>query len=214
MNPKRKKPYGTGHALLQVRDKIDRNFAVINADDYYGKEAFSAMAKALKLRPFDSYSFCTMSYYLENTISENGYVSRGECFIDSNGKLNGIIERPHIEKINGTIYRKDENLNKIKIDGKTIVSMNFWGFTPKCFDFGQELFLSFLKENYQDVKAEFFIALIINEIIKSGSASVEVLSSGAQWFGVTYKEDKDYVQKQIKALRDNNIYPEKLWGYA
>lgn len=211
VNPERTKPWGTGHALLMAKDAVKENFAIINADDFYGKEAFEVMAKALMQKDKNSYQFTTMAYLLKNTVSDHGFVSRGECQVDAQGFLTDVTERTHIEKINGQLKRKDDNGQMIPIDENTVVSMNFWGFTPKCFEFGQELFLKFLEENKTNIKAEFFIPSVVNEILKSGKATVEVLKSDAKWFGVTYKEDKIIVQKAIEALKAANVYPENLW---
>ncbi|UMB52396.1 nucleotide-diphospho-sugar transferase [Lutibacter sp. A64] len=210
-NPERTKPWGTGHALLMTKDVVKENFAIINADDFYGKEAFKVMAQELvKIDP-NSYNFNMMGYLLKNTVSEHGFVSRGECEVDENGFLTEINERLHIEKVNNYLIRKDENGVFVPIDGDAVVSMNFWGFTPKCFEFGASLFEKFLEENKGNLKAEFFIPLIVSEILKSGKATVEVLKSDAKWFGVTYKEDKEIVQKEIELLQKNKSYPAKLW---
>lgn len=211
INPERKKPWGTGHALLMAKDAVKENFAIINADDFYGKEAFEVMAKSLAQKNTASYNFNTMAYFLKNTVSDYGFVSRGECQVNDGGYLTDVTERTHIEKINGELMRKDDNGQFIPIDENTIVSMNFWGFTPKCFEFGTQLFEEFLETTKEDLKAEFYIPSIVNEILKSGKASVEVLKSDAKWFGVTYKEDKEIVQKAIRELKDNNIYPRQLW---
>ncbi|WP_298266155.1 sugar phosphate nucleotidyltransferase [uncultured Lutibacter sp.] len=211
VNPNREKPWGTGHALLMAKDVVNENFAIINADDFYGKEAFEIMAKSLKEIDSNSYNFNMMGYLLKNTVSDYGYVSRGECKVDAKGYLTDVTEQTHIEKINGNIIRKDENGVYVPIDENAVVSMNFWGFTPKCFEFGSQLFEEFLEENKNDLKSEFFIPLVVNEILKSGIASVKVLTSNAKWFGVTYKEDKELVQNEIEKLKKNNIYPSKLW---
>jgi dTDP-glucose pyrophosphorylase len=211
INPVRTKPWGTGHALLMAKDAVKENFAIINADDFYGKEAFEVMAQALIEKDKSSYQFTTMAYLLKNTVSDYGFVSRGECQVDSNGYLTDVTERTHIEKINGKFMCKDNNGEFIPIDENTIVSMNFWGFTPKCFEFGEQLFNEFLEENKANFKAEFFIPSVVNEILKTGIATVEVLKSDAKWFGVTYKEDKENVQKAIGKLKDSKVYPVKLW---
>jgi len=211
VNPNREKPWGTGHALLMAKDVVNENFAIVNADDFYGKEAFEIMAKSLKEIDSNSYNFNMMGYLLKNTVSDYGYVSRGECKVDAKGYLTDVTEQTHIEKINGNIIRKDENGVYVPIDENAVVSMNFWGFTPKCFEFGSQLFEEFLEENKNDLKSEFFIPLVVNEILKSGIASVKVLTSNAKWFGVTYKEDKELVQNEIEKLKKSNIYPSKLW---
>lgn len=210
-NSKRKKPWGTGHALLMAKDAVKENFAIINADDFYGKDAFNTMAKSLMDTNQESFEFSTMAYLLKNTVSDHGFVSRGECMVNNQGYLTGVIERTHIEKINNQLMRKDDNGNYIPIDENTVVSMNFWGFTPKYFEFGNKLFEEFLELNRSNLKAEFFIPLIVNEILKSDKATVKVLNSNAKWFGVTYKEDKEIVQHKIEQLIKQNIYPSKLW---
>ncbi len=194
-----------------AKDEVTENFAIINADDFYGKEAFEIMAKALTEMDKESYHFNMMAYLLKNTVSDHGFVSRGECQVDENNFLTDVTERTHIEKINGKLMRKDDNGDFIPIDENTIVSMNFWGFTPKCFEFGGALFEEFLKESEHDLKAEFFITSVVNEILKSENASLEVLQSNSKWFGVTYKEDKEIVKKEIAKLRAQKVYPTNLW---
>ncbi|MBP8793711.1 MAG: nucleotide-diphospho-sugar transferase [Lutibacter sp.] len=210
-NTERTKPWGTGHAMMMARDVVNENFAIINADDFYGKEAFEIMAKKLRETNKDSYDFSTMAYLLKNTVSDHGFVSRGECEVNKNDYLTDVTERTHIEKVNGSLIRKDEDGVFVPISGDTIVSMNFWGFTPKCFEFVDNLFLEFLEENKENLKAEFFIPLLVSEMINSGVASVKVLKSNAKWFGVTYKEDKEIVQNEIAMLIKQQIYPSKLW---
>ena len=210
-NSERQKPWGTGHALMMAKDVVKENFAIINADDFYGKEAFKTMAKKLTETDKDSFNFSTIAYLLKNTVSDHGFVSRGECMVNEQGFLTDVIERTHIEKINNYLLRKDEDAVFVPINPDTIVSMNFWGFTPKCFEFAETLFESFLEQNINNLKAEFFIPLIVSEMIKSGIANVEVLKSNSKWFGVTYKEDKEIVQKEIEQLRSKNSYPSKLW---
>lgn len=211
IDPSRTKPWGTGHALLMAKDEVKENFAIINADDFYGREAFNVMAKSLESTDKNSYDFNMMAYLLKNTVSDHGYVSRGECEVDEKGYLVDVTERTHIEKTAGGLIRKDDDENLIPIDENTVVSMNFWGFTPKCFEFGDKLFEAFLEANKDNPKAEFFIPLVVSDILNSDKGSVEVLKSDAQWFGVTYKEDKAIVQAEIKKLKDNGVYPKQLW---
>lgn len=210
-NPQREKPWGTGHAMLMAKDVVHENFAIINADDFYGRDAFVAMAKYLKSIDKNSFDFSMMAYLLKNTVSDHGFVSRGECEVDDKGFLSHIVERTHIEKTKEGLVRKDDEGNLIPIDENTVVSMNFWGFTPRCFEYTEALFESFLEENKDNLKAEYFIPLIVNGYLKNGTASVKVLTSDARWFGVTYKEDKASVQKEIQALKKKNIYPTHLW---
>ena len=211
INPERTKPWGTGHALLMTKDVVKENFAIINGDDFYGKEAFEVMAKSLSKKDMNSYDFNTMAYLLKNTVSDHGYVSRGECLVNDKNYLVDVTERTHIEKIDGKIIRKDDDGTYILIDGNTVVSMNFWGFTPRFFEFGQALFEKFLEMNKENLKAEFYIPNIISDLLKSSTATVEVLKSDAKWFGVTYKDDKPIVQKAIEQLKNKNIYPKHLW---
>ena len=211
INPERTKPWGTGHALLMAKDVVKENFAIINADDFYGPEAFDVMAKSLMKKDKESYEFNTMAYLLKNTVSDHGFVSRGECAVNEKGFLTGVTERTHIEKIDGKLMRKEDDGTFVEIDENTVVSMNFWGFTPKCFEFGNQLFEQFLEETKTDLKAEFYLPSIVNEILKSGKASVEVLQSDAKWFGVTYREDKEIVEKAIGELKKQNVYPINLW---
>ncbi|PHS54658.1 MAG: nucleotide-diphospho-sugar transferase [Lutibacter sp.] len=207
----RQKPWGTGHALLMAKDAVNENFAVINADDFYGKEAFEVMAESLKIIDKKSTNFNMMGYVLKNTVSDYGFVSRGECQVDETGNLTGITERTHIEKVNGKLKYKDENGDLHSISEETIVSMNFFGFTPKYFNVSASLFESFLEENYKEPKTEFFIPLAVNHVIVKNIATMEVLKSNARWFGVTYKQDKEYVTSEIQKLKEKNVYPAKLW---
>lgn len=210
-NPDRVKPYGTGHAMLMAKDAVKENFAIINADDFYGREAFVSMAKYLQSIDKDSHDFSMMAYLLKNTISEHGFVSRGECAVDEKGFLTNVVERTHIERLDGALMRKDDEGSFIPIDENVIVSMNFWGFTPKCFEYTEQLFDSFLEENKGNLKSEYFIPLIVNGYLENGTGSVKVLTSDAKWFGVTYKEDKEAVQEAIQSLKKEGIYPKNLW---
>ena len=208
----RKKPWGTAHALLMAKDAVNENFAVINADDFYGRDAFVEIVKSLNSADKDSCAFSMMGYILKNTISDYGFVSRGECSVDENGFLTGVVERTHIEKIDGALKFIDDNENLVPISEDTIVSMNFFGFTPKYFEVSEMLFEEFLEVNYKEAKAEFFIPLVVNYLIVNNIASMEVLKSNARWFGVTYKDDKAYVTSEIKKLKELGIYPPKLWN--
>ncbi len=207
----RLKPWGTGHALLVAKDLIEGNFAVINADDFYGKKAFEVMANQLQKSTKNSTVFSMVGFQLKNTISINGAVSRGECIVDDFNKLLSITERTHIERINETVCYKDDKGVFIEIDENTIVSMNFWGFTPQFFDFLEKQFYKFLKVYQNDLKKEFFLPSVVNELIQQKLASVTVLTSDSKWLGVTYKEDKKHVVEQINILKEEGIYPNKLW---
>tara|TARA_B110000902_G_scaffold264574_1_gene346434 strand:+ start:715 stop:1626 length:912 start_codon:yes stop_codon:yes gene_type:complete len=212
VNSERVKPWGTGHALLMLKEVVEENFAIINADDFYSRQAFNVIAAQLRNTDKNSYDFSMVAYSLKNTVSDNGYVSRGECTVNKKGFLTDVTERVRIEKINGTLKSKDEYENMNPIDENTTVSMNFWGFTPKCFEFGTELFLDFLENNRENLNAEFYLPAIVNKMLASKKASVKVLASDSKWFGITYFEDKKNVQEEINELKKTGVYPTKLWG--
>ncbi len=210
-NSKREKPWGTGHAVLMTKNVVNENFAIINADDFYGREAFNDIAKQLIKTKENSFEFCMIGYALKNTISENGYVSRGECFVNKEGYLTNVIERTRIETIDGYLKFEDEKGKMVSIDKETTVSMNIWGFTTNYFEYGEKLFLDFLEKNKENLKAEFYLPFIINSLLASKKATVKVLKSKAKWFGVTYNEDKENVEKEIKKLKEAGVYPINLW---
>jgi len=209
----RQKPWGTGHALLMAAGKINGPFAVINSDDFYGRGAYQSIADYYqKLTSSETNEYCMVGYTLENTVSDNGYVSRGICHADAASNLIDVVERVHIERIPSGIAYKDEEGRFINIPGNSVVSMNFWGFTPSFFGFLKTGFDAFLRKNARDLKAEFFIPTVVNEMIKSSMATVKVLNCGERWFGMTYKEDREIVVKSIRKLIKGGGYPEKLWG--
>ncbi|MDM8161266.1 sugar phosphate nucleotidyltransferase [Labilibaculum sp. K2S] len=209
-NLEREKPWGTGHAILMAKNCINEPFAVINADDYYGVEAFATIAEYLSNSITDEEN-CMVGYQLGNTISENGSVSRGVCGTNENDHLTTVVERTHIEKLeNGIAYKENEEW--VQLVPQTTVSMNFWGFTPKLFDYLETQFTFFLKEEGDQLKSEFFIPSVVANIIKDGKTRVKVLKSDAQWFGVTYREDKEKAVKAIGKLIEKGTYPSKLWA--
>ncbi len=207
----RTKPWGTGHAMLVAVDAVNTPFAVINADDFYGYESYQAMADFLKQQNNESFDYCMVGYELQNTLSEFGHVSRGICQTDEKMLLQGITERTKIQKEDGVISFIDEKEQKHPIEATAIASMNLFGFTPSVFAYAQEMFKKFIEKNSQELKAEFYIPSVANEMIHSGKAKMEVLKTPALWFGVTYKEDKEATMKQIQALVDKKVYPAKLW---
>jgi dTDP-glucose pyrophosphorylase len=211
VDPERIKPWGTGHATLMIKDVIDGNFIVINGDDFYSKGAFKTIIKELDSLEVNSHNMCMVGYSLKNTISENGYVSRGECFVNETDELTNIIERTHIEEIEGEIQRKSDTGNFVPMSKDTIVSMNFWGFTPNYLEDLEEDFKLFLAERSKELKSEFYIPTVVNKIIESGKGSVKVLTSDAKWMGVTYAEDRPTVVKAINQLKLDNVYPKNLW---
>lgn len=208
----REKPWGTGHALLMAKNVVKENFAVINADDFYGREAFEVIAEALINSDKNSNDFNMMGYVLKNTISDYGFVSRGECSVNEKGFLSGITERTHIEKVDGVLKFKNEDDTLVPISEETIVSMNFFGFTPKYFELSESLFEEFLEKNNKEPKVEFYIPSAINNLLVHKICTMEVLKSNARWFGVTYKQDKEYVTTEIQKLKDNGVYPVNLWS--
>lgn len=208
-NPDRVKPWGTGHAILCARDMIHSPFVVINADDFYGKDSFTSIADFFANDQSGSHAM--VGYTLKNVLSEHGSVSRGVGEMDKNGFLKSVVERTTIVVENGKIISKEKDGDK-ELSPEAPTSMNFWGFHPDVFDFSAALFSDFIKNNHQNIKAEFFIPLIVNAMIQQNKGKVKVLGGGKIWFGVTYKEDKDAVSKKIKELVNKGQYPEKLWS--
>ncbi|MRX45639.1 nucleotidyltransferase family protein [Pedobacter puniceum] len=205
----REKPWGTGHAILESKNQINEPFCVINADDYYGFEAFEKMVQFLNNESAED-KYCMVGYKIGNTLSENGAVSRGVCQTNDSGELAAINERTKVYPENGKIYY-EENDEKVELSASTPVSMNFWGFTPSVFPIAEKLFKQFVEENQDKPKAEFFIPLIADYLIKSKEASFKVIPTDEKWFGVTYKEDKPIVQESINKLVATGVYPSKLW---
>lgn len=210
-NPERIKPWGTGHAVLMAKEVIKENFAVINADDFYGREAYEVVADYFKQKDRKETDYCMVGYQLKNTLSENGYVSRGQCKANEEGYLFDVVERTHIERKDTKIVFEDTDNTLVELDENTLVSMNFWGFSPSYFNFLDEKFARFITANTNNLKAEFYIPSVVNDLIEEKRARVNVLQSNANWFGVTYKEDKESVVKNIQNLIKNGSYPEKLW---
>ncbi len=210
------KPWGTAHAVCAARNVIDSPFAVINADDYYGPDAFKVIFDYLsKERADDKYNFTMVAYELENTLTENGYVSRGVCTTDANDMLIDVTEHTHIEKDGdyGAKFTEDDGATWYELAGDSLVSMNLWGFTP---DFVKEAWAGFpeflenaIKTN--PLKGEYYLPSVVTKLINEEKATVKVLHSGDRWYGVTYKEDKPKVVAALKRLHDIGVYPKKLW---
>ncbi|MCX6224109.1 MAG: nucleotidyltransferase, partial [Bacteroidia bacterium] len=212
VNSERIKPWGTGHAVLSAEKILGEPFAVINGDDYYGKDAFRVMAGFLSvLDPGNVRSQSMVGYNLSNTLSEFGAVSRGICSVDEKMKLTGVVERTHIEGKNHRIIFLDDNGTEADLVGNEIVSMNFWGFTPAILPSFNDLFRGFLVQKGSELKSEFYIPYAVNQLIESQIVEVKVLQSDAQWFGVTYQADRPHVQERISALYRQGEYPEKMW---
>lgn len=207
--PHRLKPWGTAHAILVASEKINTPFAAINADDFYGFDAFQQMANYLSAGE-QSADYSMVGYLLKNTLSAYGSVSRGVCEIDDKNFLKEIHERTNIKKEGEEVFfTKDGNSYRLNEDA--IVSMNFWGFTPDIFEKIEAGFKAFLHDNISDPKSEYYIPALVDELINSQKARVKVLTSNSSWFGVTYREDKEHVVKAVAKLVENGFYPVNLW---
>ena len=207
------KPWGTCHAVIVAASKIKEPFTVINADDFYGFEAFESVARFLKQgSTIQSHEYCMVGYKLKNTLSEHGLVSRGVCETDSENYLIKITERTQIGKKDGDIFFKDQSGDDILLHEDTIISMNCWGFTPSFFPTAEKMFEEFMITNIQNPKAEFYIPLVIDDIVKKKTGTVKVLDCNAKWFGVTYQEDKPMVISNLKEYTKRGLYPAPIWG--
>jgi len=209
----RQKPWGTAHAVLMAKDVINEPFAVINADDYYGRKSYKIMNHFLTLAAeTDPGNYCMVGFELRNTISEHGSVARGVCQVNDKNYLTGMVERIKIFIKDGGIVYEEEDGSLHSLDPKTTVSMNLFGFTPDFFSHAEEDFKGFLKNNSDKPKAEFFIPYVVNNLIDAGKSRMSVLQTPESWFGVTYQEDKPVVLKAIQKLVDDGCYPDSLWG--
>jgi NDP-sugar pyrophosphorylase family protein len=207
-NASRVKPWGTGHAMLCARPLINEPFVVINADDFYGKDAFSSVASFFANKTGGAH--CMVGYTLKNVLSLHGSVSRGVGETDANGYLKSVVERTTIVVENGKIISKEKN-GDVELSPEAPTSMNFWGFHPDIFEYTAQMFQEFVKKNHDNIKAEFFIPLFVNALIHEGRGKVKVIGGGKVWFGVTYKEDKEAVSNKIRELVNEGHYPQKLW---
>ncbi|RQO72031.1 nucleotidyltransferase [Pedobacter sp. KBW06] len=206
----RAKPWGTAHAILSGRTAINEPFCVINADDFYGLDAYQKMVKFLTTEVSDS-NYSMIGYEIGKTLSDYGSVSRGVCKVDENGTLEDINERTKVLRDGETIvFEEDDKQYPLAVD--TRVSMNFWGFTPAVFQITEELFRDFAVQNKENPKAEFFIPLVAEYLVKSRKADFKVVPTDSQWFGVTYKEDKPIVKASIDQLIKDGAYPDNLWN--
>ena len=207
----RVKPWGTNHAVMMAKDVIREPFAVINADDFYGREAYQTIGDYLSQLEESRNRYCMVGYQVNKTLSENGTVSRGVCTVDAEGNLTGMVERTQIERVNGTILFHDGGADE-PLAEDTPVSMNLFGFTPDYFDYSEAFFKEFLAANIENLKSEFFIPLMVNKVISEGTATMRVLKTTSNWFGVTYKEDKPQLVAKIEELIEEDIYPRNLWN--
>ena len=214
----RVKPWGTGHAILSCLDEVDGPFAVINADDYYGSHAFQMAYDFLSQNEDgETYSYMMVGYKLENTLTDNGHVARGVCVTDEEGHLVKINERTHIEKKDGgAAYTEDDGKTWVEIPEGSTVSMNMWGFSASILKELKDRFARFLDENLEGnpLKCEYFLPFVVDELLIEKKATVKVLKSMDKWYGVTYKEDKPVVVAAIQKLKDEGLYPQKLWEEA
>ena len=209
------KPWGTAHAVLSAIDEIDGPFAVINADDYYGRHAFQAIYDYLTTHEDDEkYRYTMVGYRLKNTVTDNGHVARGVCGLNADKELVNVTERTRIEKRNGGIeYSENDGKTWTKIDGDTLVSINMWGFTHSILEEIRDGFPAFLESGLKEnpLKCEYFLPAVVSTLLEEGRATVKVLESEDKWYGVTYKEDKPVVVAAVQELKDKGLYPQRLW---
>ncbi|MEM7348543.1 MAG: sugar phosphate nucleotidyltransferase [Chloroflexota bacterium] len=211
--PNRIKPWGTGHAVLAAQDLLHENFAVINADDFYGAGSYQALGSYLSTASdSDKANYAMVGFILRNTLSEFGSVARGICHANEQGYLEDVVELTKIEKDGDGAKNTDEAGNIQPLTGDEVVSMNIWGFTPSAVDHFRRLFVKFLQNHRTEEKSEFFVPSAVNSLIAAGQAQAKVLTSDAAWFGVTYQEDKPHVVASIRGLIEAGVYPENLWG--
>ena len=209
----RVKPWGTAHAVWVAAKAIKEPFVAINADDFYGHESYRMIAEYLTPNsPADSANFCMIGYQIRHTLSDYGSVSRGVCESDDQSFLKAVVERTEIFRKDGKIAFRDEHGRDVTLSADSLVSMNIWGFTPVIFDYIGKQFKDFFRENVSSIKAELYIPKIVNDVIKSGKGNVKILPAKDKWFGVTYKEDKQFAVQNIRKLIDKGIYPENLWA--
>lgn len=210
----REKPWGTNHAVMMAKDLIHEPFCVINCDDFYNRDSFMVIGKFLADLPDNSTNtYAMVGFRVGNTLSENGTVARGVCSKDENDLLTTVVERTEIMRVDGKVSYKDENGEWVAIEDNTPVSMNMWGFTPDYFAHSDAYFKQFLSDpkNQANLKAEFFIPLMVNELVNNGTSTVKVLDTTSKWFGVTYSADRQATVDRIQALVNEGVYPNKLF---
>ena len=210
----RVKPWGTAHAVLMAAEVIKEPFAVINGDDFYGKESFKILGEWCRKHAGTEGQYCIVGFELENTLSENGSVSRGICSYDAKGNLTDIAEHLEIAReADGKVYGNNSvnGENHVELEAKSLCSMNMWGFTPDYFTKSAEIFKTFLQEHISEPKKEYYIPYAVDVIVKSGKGACEVLSTPSHWFGVTYKEDRPGVVAKFAELVAKGVYPSPLY---
>lgn len=211
LNPEREKPWGTNHAVLMGKSVIKEPFAVINADDFYGCESFKILADKLTEMVGKENHYCMVGYRICNTLSESGAVARGICEKDADDFLTSVVERTHIERVDGVVKYKDAEGYWYPLEENTPVSMNMWGFTPDYFEHSERYFKKFLELNQNNLKAEYFIPLMVDHLITNKVSDVKVLDTPSKWFGVTYANDRPSVVDKLQKLVDAGEYPTPLW---
>ena len=210
----REKPWGTNHAVMMAKDVIKEPFCVINCDDFYNRDSFMVIGKFLSELPAGAKNkYAMVGFRVGNTLSENGTVARGVCATDAEGHLTTVVERTEVMRVNGAVSYKDEEGKWVTIADNTPVSMNMWGFTPDYFEHSEAYFKVFLSDpkNMENLKAEFFIPLMVNKLINEKTATVKVLDTTSKWFGVTYSADRAGTVARIQSLIDEGVYPSKLF---
>ncbi len=213
LNPEREKPWGTAHAVLMAKDVIHEPFAVINGDDFYGKESFKILGDWLRAHAQSKGEYCLVGFALENTLSESGSVSRGICHYDEQGRLTSVVEHLNIAAVESGAVEGDNSVTgeHVGLDGKALCSMNMWGFTPDYFEKSEKIFKGFLEKNINELKKEFYIPFAIDVMIKEQTAVTSVLATPSRWFGVTYKEDRPGVVAKFAELAAKGVYPTPLY---
>ncbi|MBQ9548297.1 MAG: nucleotidyltransferase [Bacteroidales bacterium] len=213
LNPERQKPWGTAHAVLMAREVIHEPFAVINGDDYYGKDSFRILGDWLRAHEKSQGVYAIVGFELDHTLSESGGVSRGICHYDAAQHLTGIVEHHNILTEPDGVVRGDNSLTgaHVDLDGKALCSMNMWGFTPDYFEKSAAVFEHFLEENISELKKEFYIPYAIDSMIREGTGATDVLSTPSHWFGVTFKEDRPAVVEKFAQLARDGVYPSPLY---
>lgn len=211
LNPGREKPWGTAHAMLMAADVVNTPCAVINADDFYGKQSFEELGKFLAANTGEKGKYCMVGFFLNKTLSENGEVSRGICTVDSTNYLTTVEEHHKITEADGEISGIGMNGIRHNLPANAYASMNMWGFTPDIFPHTEKLFIDFLKKNENDPKKEFYIPFVVNNAIETGRCSVKVLSTSSNWFGVTFQEDRPSVVEKLKKMTEEGLYPSPLF---
>lgn len=210
----REKPWGTNHAVMMAKDVIKEPFCVINCDDFYNRDSFMVIGKFLSELPENTKNtYAMVGFRVGNTLSENGTVARGVCSTDENGLLTTVVERTEIMRVEGKVSYKDEEGLWVAIEDNTPVSMNMWGFSPDYFEYSEEYFKEFLadEKNRTNLKAEFFIPLMVNKLVNDKTATVKVLDTTSKWFGVTYSADREGTVERIQSLVNEGVYPSKLF---